>query len=782
MRLLLGLALLLPGLLLAAVGEAPADLALHRDIIGSTILSGVYVVPKLYDGMEESLGVSTAIASKLGLSQDFGTQHVTELTLFPGALQVQLRPCQVLSTDTELVSVAGWVSSLLVIPQLLKGQIILPASIPLEDEAAEGVVWDMTVTVRDFRRESRLFLAEKDVSFQQLLLAAHDMDAHSPKWRFHEMKRYLKRLAAAAQVHGRHLDDLYDKIHSTYVSRQMMGQPPEFVHALWQKLLEYNKRYLKGNIVVVWIAWLKFKRHLDLQPGLLFTLADRRKILLSILGRKARRELECALSDPRIMADLPNGEARAILAHIRGGRFNESASLAGLALEQLGQYYSLDWVRDDILTLMAFPSANGKDALVVRKFLDSWKARASSRLSRKWLGSFAAALVLLPARLNPVDWQLCDLFFVYISMLHCTLPGYFDQHMSSVLKDAVQDKKNPFAQTKDAVLELVALVPCLSLKPLHNQSASLHKARLTVRSSFAKLKKVRGETEIRVSLRNMFSAVDYYLHLTGFVDRLVMHRELRIEEPSNSIQVAALICKRLLSAFQWAAIKLRLGSTPDSLLTLLARFALSRLSLLMVWTRTVLPPVLPRKLLKIAKLDPYCMSSIIWAALAIDPQCEAWLDALRKALKGEPAAWHIIELAQVATQAPTQLRCAHDGAVETIRITLPRALASGLVDPDLAIALLRTLLLLKFSIPHGLTRSDMTLILHDLIHPFDYESFLNFWIERHCCLHCKTRTGPCRPSVRVVLEGIDVGDEEGVVGVLPLRKKGAPEAAKEAKK
>lgn len=739
---------------------------------GTFEFGNIRLVPNHSTHKCRAIAVSHRIASIFGLVD--ATVPVTQILEFhfvDDALKLKLKPDVPPGTLAYAADVD--VQTILVLPSLEKDQMVLSIKVgivPIIGYDMAKLKWNCILEVKDLRQ-----IATRGDTITTLINAVADYNLHISEERYLYARRYIKRLFQDYAADRRALAQMGSAFNSLRFMKITVQLSKSQLTDLWMETLKYNRRYAKGHILLKWFAFLSIGKTIRTDGERLFTPGELRQIIDNVMQRRSVWELKELLKDVKMVRVFSGAAMRAILAKVRGAGYFKSQELAIFLLEHCQPYYTLDWIRQDIITLVALSSTQKRlDSTAVQRFMEFYAETWPGDLSEHWLRMYLNVVRLCKINLSFDEWQGIGYFGTFMWMLHSRLPHYFEQGDWNAFRDAKQQKSQPFADLKDAILETTGLVPLLHIqRPVtstrYESTTHAIRAVAPIKVIITRIRCSTSAFVVKEAMKALLQAVDFWLQVTGFTDEIVLLQEHyhRAKKLSRSGTVAVALCRELLAAYQYMImLQANVDYNPAMIIPMLAKLQLPRVTLLMIWSGTVPMPIEPDSIALMARFDVHGLGNAMWAARLVDP--ERSVEAMAAAAQAldqasEPDAFVFGQLyASVGPPITNPCRlqpvAGRRATIRELSWAAPTALLQGMIGNELAISLLRIYLLLKLGIPLGITRSNLTLIESDQIIPMEYASVMNFWLERHCALLAAPHGSRLIPAYHILIPDADPQD------------------------
>lgn len=700
-----------------------------------------------------------------------------EFKFVNSALSLQLMPDVPPGTQAYTVDVD--VKEILVLPSLQKDQIILSEKIgmvPIRGVHMAQLKWTCTLQVKDLRTA-----VKPDDTITALIKAALDYNVEIPEERYLNARRYIKRLFQDYHAYRLRLPDMGSEFNSLRFEKTIVRLSRTHLNDLWEETLKYNRRYAKGNLMLKWFAFLTIGKAIGIDGERIFSPSDLSHILDSIIMRKAVWELKELIKNHELVRAFAGPTMRTALTRVRDAGYFKSPSLAIFLLDHCEPYYTLEWVRKDLIALITLASCIARvNTSAVQRFMEYAEEIAPGHLSESWLRLFLDAVRICEMRIPFDEWQATGYFGTFLALLYAKQPEYFMQADWRTFKDAKHHRHLAYADLKDAILETTSLLPLLRIQRPHSAApfgtkGQEMRALAPIKLTIGKMKLATVSFVAKESMKVMLQAVDFWLQVTGFADEIVLLGEhhQRTRKLSHTGVIAIALCEEILAAYRHTILlKKNVEYDPTMILRVLSLLQLSRLTLLMVWSGTVPIPLDPPMLAMMARYDVYGLGNAVWAGRRVDPErsVEAMAAVASTLTPGTEPDAHAFSMMYASVGPPISNPCrlaSTTGRRVGTRIlswSAPNDLVQGRLDHDMSLALIRLYLLLKLGIPLGITRSNLSLIGSDKILPFEYAQMMNFWLDRYCALTAPSAgTHELVPAYKIVIPGADPEAEMDVL-------------------
>lgn len=702
------------------------------------MVANVRIVPDHSTDCSMTVGISSWMATKFGLIP--GDQELREPASFKlksYSLRVQLRPSpRNPTTHTQIIDIQ--VSELLVFPSLKQFQIVLNQKIQVIRDNLEFAIWDLKLIVMDKRSSRDLNLLGQPPTLPVLLKGALKYDLTQQEGLYWNARKWYKQLIKDLSTGAIEFSEFSNSINDFETEWITTGISEKFIQLLWEDILKYNYRYMKGNLIVRWLVWLKFEHLTGLEVEQCFCEADVAIIFEDILKRRSKWELETALDDKKLMrfllpADYPN-----LVSTVRKANYFDSPRIASLFLEKFGEVYRLHWVLRDILKLVLLTSSKRQVTNTVRKFLEFYHQKWPDQLSQSWLKQYLNLIKLYSESSHFPDIQLNGHFVLYLSMLYKSFPAYFMQLKWTAFGEVQSRRESIFRDSKDSLLEMSRIIPFLMMRPLRPAGLDRYSLNLKhsidgIRLFFERYRKMKDPKTSGVAMKNILISLEFHLHLTGFVDDLISRAEMSSENISgltDHAKIAIILASEIIYCFHHY-LRIQEMSLKTNLLVIISSMKLWRIGFILKWSRLVQIPLNHDEIRHIGHVDLYSLSAMLWVRSKYDSHLGVYLDQLQNIFSDTAEASALIATIKSAGE-PFSMEA--ESKDLSIRWDMPPCLDDPEIDPDLALLLLRTFLFFKFGIPFGATRTGLSTIQYDLMQRHEYAEFLNFCLERYFSL------------------------------------------------
>jgi hypothetical protein len=504
---------------------------------------------------------------------------------------------------------------------------------------------------------------------------------------------------------------------------------------------------------------------------------DLQDIFDEVLSLKSAGQLEELLSDSQIWQLHINLEiTKRMVRHLHKCRYMRSFKILSLALERFENAFIKANLKTDILYFMERARSHDHISFkVIRSMLLLLNIRWPPESDHIWVSNYLEIASRFPIEVGEVgDWAGSGEFTRFIEMLWSTMPQYFVcDGRSNLFK--LSQRRTPRMTRQDVFLEFAPMLKCLDIG--RAKGNELVNNLTWFQAAATKFMRQLNVGNMDCGFDAFCYAIDFYLHVSGFVDYMIT---VEFEEKITGVvskdklryyNVATEVIRQLLLLHSRYASTMRKGGDLPTLQRFLGNRQLRRLIFLLNWTAN--PRIIHNvgSLTLIAKEDllsfvylvlgqgwPYSEMEMLAGMLMRsfdDAKIGGGLALLEVIARiGEPVS----PFAATPKTTPKPSRALR--APEALELTASKSSSSSisfpspptsppvliwdaprslwdLEDPDQSVPVLRTFLALKFGINFTATKSDVCEMLQDRWAPFEFEAYVNFFLERYCRIHGK---------------------------------------------
>lgn len=572
--------------------------------------------------------------------------------------------------------------------------------------------------------------------------------------------------------------------------------PSYYILDLAEDLSKEIEKFVEGPIANVddskfvlllkWDVYRILKGYsVAIKPGMFIkSQFDLQDIFDEVLSLKSVDQLEELLSDPHIWQLHINLEiTKRMVRHLHRCKYLRSFKILSLALERFENAFVKANLKSDILYFME--RARSSDHIsfkVIRSMLTLLNIRWPPEIDQIWVSNYLEIASRFPIEVGEVgDWAGSREFTMFIAMLWSTMPQYFVcDGRSNLFK--LSQRRTPRINPQDVFLEFAPMLKCLDVG--RAKGNELVNNLTWFQAAATKFIRNLNAGNIDSGFDAFCYAIDFYMHVSGFVDYLI---KVEFEEKITGVgstdklryyNVATEVIRQLLLLHSRYASTMRKGGDIPTLQRFLGNRQLRRLIFLLNWTAN--PRIIHNvgSLTLIAKEDllsfvylvlgqgwPYSEMKMLAGMLMKSFEDskisggQALLEVIARI--GEPVS--PFTASPKTTPKPSRVprtpealsisQCSQELAASkssSSSMALPPPPTSppvliwdaprslwDLEDPDHSIPVLRTFLALKFGINFTATKSDVCEMLQDRWAPFEFEAYVNFFLERYCRIHGK---------------------------------------------